>query len=337
MPAWFSRKHLLRSTLLLGVLLWPVLISADAIIVSRAMFASTIAEYYVEDDQVRLELEVGSADAAAFRNLLPDALYEQMGFGSESLRERVERLFNEDLAIRVDGKPLPGRIVHMAPEARVQRDPVTGEPLPAKDEDPEIVIRATLLYAFEGSPAVLNLAAPQRTGTAGIGFVLYHKGIAVNDFRYLSSGYDVELDWEDPWYSRFKLPSLRRQYFSPMTGFIYVEPYEVRKEIIVRPADIQRLHDLGLEGREVIPPELQESVKQGIVEFLSGHFPVTIDGQAVEGTMTTTVITSAQGTFMDMTETYVGAVFPQTMQLVIWKVATDSRYIPPPSVLEELP
>ena len=35
--------------------------------------------------------------------------------------------------------------------------------------------------------------------------------------------------------------------------------------------------------------------------------------QAVEGTMTTTVITSAQGTFMDMSETVVGAVFPQNL------------------------
>ncbi len=35
--------------------------------------------------------------------------------------------------------------------------------------------------------------------------------------------------------------------------------------------------------------------------------------QAVEGTMTTTVITSASGTFMDMSSTYVGAVFPQNL------------------------
>jgi membrane fusion protein (multidrug efflux system) len=35
--------------------------------------------------------------------------------------------------------------------------------------------------------------------------------------------------------------------------------------------------------------------------------------QAVEGTMTTTVITSAQGTFMDMSETVVAAVFPQNL------------------------
>lgn len=35
--------------------------------------------------------------------------------------------------------------------------------------------------------------------------------------------------------------------------------------------------------------------------------------QAIEGTMTTTVNTSAQGVFMDMSETLVGAVFPQNL------------------------
>ena len=35
--------------------------------------------------------------------------------------------------------------------------------------------------------------------------------------------------------------------------------------------------------------------------------------QAIEGTMTTTVITSAQGVFVDMSETVIGAVFPQNM------------------------
>jgi membrane fusion protein (multidrug efflux system) len=35
--------------------------------------------------------------------------------------------------------------------------------------------------------------------------------------------------------------------------------------------------------------------------------------QAVEGTMTTTIITSAQGTFMDMSETAIAAVFPQNL------------------------
>ena len=35
---------------------------ADAIVVSQAMFASTIAEYFVEEGQVRVELEIGEPD-----------------------------------------------------------------------------------------------------------------------------------------------------------------------------------------------------------------------------------------------------------------------------------
>ena len=74
---------------------------------------------------------------------------------------------------------------------------------------------------------------------------------------------------------------MRRQYFSPMAGFIYVDPFEVRKEIIVRPYDIQRMVDLGLEGAEIITPDMQDRVLDGIVEFLSDHFPITIDVQAL--------------------------------------------------------
>jgi len=70
-----------------------------------------------------------------------------------------------------------------------------------------------------------------------------------------------------------------------MAGFIYVEPFEVRKEIIVRPVDIQRRYDLGLADVDVITPQMQPKVKQGIVEYLEQHFPLIIDGQAVEGTV----------------------------------------------------
>jgi hypothetical protein len=70
-----------------------------------------------------------------------------------------------------------------------------------------------------------------------------------------------------------------------MAGFIYVEPYEVRKEIIVRPHDIQRYVDLGLAGRETIPADIQDEVKQKIVNFLDGHFTLRIDGKPVDMTI----------------------------------------------------
>ena len=258
---------------------------ADAIMRSQAMFADTIAEYFVEDDLVRLELEIGSNDVAAFRNLLPDALYQRLGYDDTPLKERLIEFVTNDMPVLVGDTTIVGRVTSIGPATRPLRDQITGEELPTPEDEATVVIRATIVYPFDERPESLTLIAPRKTGMANIGFVLYHKGVAVNDYRYLSSGNTVDLDWQDAWYSSFPERGLRRQYYSPMTGFIYVEPYEVRKEIIVRPADIQRYVDLGLDGETIIPAERHDEIKEKIVEFLNEHFPVKIDGEPVEGTV----------------------------------------------------
>ena len=258
---------------------------ADAIVRSQAMFADTIAEYYVEDDHVRLELEIGSKDVAAFRNLLPDALYQRLGFDDTPLKERLSKFVTNDMPVFADRERLVGQVTNIGPATRPLRDQITGEVLPTPEDEATVVIRATIIFPFDEHPESLTLIAPRETGLASIGFVLYHKGIAVNDYRYMSSGSTVNLDWQDAWYSSFPERSMRRQYYSPMTGFIYVEPYEVRKEIIVRPADIQRYVDLGLAGETIIPADRHDKIKQKIVEFLDDYFPVKINGEPVEGTV----------------------------------------------------
>jgi hypothetical protein len=223
---------------------------ADAIVRSQAMFASTIAEYYVEEDRIRLELEIGVGDLEGFRNLVPDEIYEKLGYPPRAFAERLADFYTRDLVIRVDdGEPLIGRIVEMEPRARVKRDEISGEPLPVGEENPEVVVYATVEYPLEGRPRTLTLQGPAMDPLPSVGFVAYHRNIAVNDFRYLTPAQKLTLNWDDPWYSAFERRALRRAYFAPMSGFIYVEPYEVRKEIIVRPLDLQRWVDLGLEGR----------------------------------------------------------------------------------------
>ena len=68
-----------------------------------------------------------------------------------------------------------------------------------------------------------------------------------------------------------------------MSGFIYIEPYEVRKEIILRPKDMEYWIDLGLKDSEIISVEQQAAIKQKVAEFLKNEFPVEINGQAVKG------------------------------------------------------
>ena len=269
----------------ISALLFPGTLLADAIFRSQAMFADTIAEYFIEDDSVRLELEIGTNDIGVFRNLLPDTLYQRLEFGDMPLEDRLPRFVAEDMPVFAGNSRLAGRVVKIWPATRPIRDAITGEELPTPEDEAIVVIRATIVYPFDEHPDSLTLGAPRETGLANIGFVLYHKGVAVNDYRYLIPGLIVHLDWEDAWYSAFSERGMRRQYYSPMTGFIYVEPYEVRKEIIVRPADIQRYVDLGLGGETMIPADRHDEIKETVVEFLSGHFPVKIDGTPVEGTI----------------------------------------------------
>ncbi len=265
------------------------LMQADPLMITRAMTASTIAQIYIEEDAVTIELEIGVSDLRGFRNLLPDAIYERLGYEPEPIARRLPRFFREDLTIRPDGGlPIPGRVVEMAARPRVRRDEITGEPLPLVDGEGETVIYARLVYPLDRRPAVLNIAPPRTKvggAAANIGFVVYHRDLPVNDFRYLGVDETLRLDWDDPWYSVFDNRNLRRQYNSPISAYLYIEPYEVRKEIVLRPKDLQQWVDLGLEGKESITVEEQEEVKRKVVEFLAQRNPVTIDGQPVEGTL----------------------------------------------------
>jgi hypothetical protein len=269
------------AALLLGLMIIP-LAQGDAIVRSQAMFADTIAEFFVTAEGVRVELEIGMGDIGAFRNLLPDQIYQELGYEARPYAERLGEFFQRDLVISDGEAPLAGRLLAIGPRNRVVRDQVTGEELPVREEDAETVVVAELVYPFADTPpALLALSAPNRFGTANVGFVVYHNTVAVNDFRYLTPGMALDLDWQDPWYTAFRSRSMRRSYFAPMSGFLYVEPFEVRKEIIVRPKDIQRWVDLGLEGAAFIPADQRGRILEQIATFLTDKQPVTINGEVV--------------------------------------------------------
>jgi hypothetical protein len=264
-------------------------LSSDAIVITRAMLASTIAEVFIRDDSVVVELEIGAADLEAFRNLLPDPLFERMGHDPEPWADRLVRFVEQDFVIRDGtGQTLFGFLREIEPRSRTFRDEVTGEPLPADPDSAETVVFARITYPTGGRPERLTLSAPggqPGSPAASVGFVTYHSGLPINDFRYLGQSETLELDWNDPWYSSFENRNLRRQYFAPISAFLYVEPYEVRKEIVFRPKDLQQWVDLGLTGKDTIRAEDYPEIISRAVEFLRQRNPVTIDGQPAEGYM----------------------------------------------------
>jgi hypothetical protein len=262
-------------------------LSSDALVITRAMLASTIAEVFVREDSVVVELEIGAADLEAFRNILPDPLFERLGHEPEPWADRLIRFVDQDFVIRDEtGRSLFGFLREIEPRSRITRDEVTGEPLPSDPDSAELVVFARITYPTGGRPESLTLSAPggvPGTRAANVGFVTYHSGLPINDFRYLGQSETLKLDWGDPWYSQFENRNLRRQYFAPISAFLYVEPYEVRKEIVFRPKDLQQWVDLGLEGKDTVRAEDYPEIISRAVEFLRDKNPATIDGQPAEG------------------------------------------------------
>ena len=99
------------------ILLLPTLALGDAIVRTNAMFATTIAEIYISEEEVLVDLEVGLNDLESFANLVPDQIYTEMGNEPMPLAERARRFFAEDFLLIVDGAdtPLMGGILSMGP------------------------------------------------------------------------------------------------------------------------------------------------------------------------------------------------------------------------------
>ena len=337
-----------RSSLVIAALfLVTPQLCPDALVITQAMKAATIAEIFIAEGGVRVEIEIGVTDLPAFQNLLPEEILERMGISAPPLEERLGTFFLDDLKFVADGRVLPGRVLQMKPRRRVPRDEVTGEPLPVADDEGEPVIFAELFYPMPQRAAVLTMTPPYTESggaAADLGFMAYHQGIPINDFRYLGTTETLRLDWDDPWFSKFDNRNLWRQYDSPVSAFLYVEHYEVRKEVVLRPRDLATWLDLGLDDKQVITVDEQPEIKRRAVEFLKDKNPVTIDGERREGTLdrvhfiyrtlrTSGVIDPPRD--LDVNSATLGVIFyyptaelPQevTMEWELWSDRTD--YIP---------
>ena len=273
------------------IIIFPLSASADWINLTGAQSAPTIAEIYVEDDHVRLVFEIYVHDMDKFIDLLPDEWIREAGVEPPPLEERIKGFSRETVQIIADDKEvLLAEMKLVEPRMRTDRpnpfagarNPFTGQPIPGPPEDKR-VLYAELVYPFTVRPETLTIIPPldeRGRATVSIGFIFYHGGVPVVDYRYLSEPSIVELDWEDPWYSAFKNKQLKRNLQAGLRTFIYVEPYEVRHEILVRVKDIAAWVDLNLRGDQYIEIDEFDPLRQKIGQFLLEREKVLIDGKS---------------------------------------------------------
>jgi hypothetical protein len=271
-------------------LLFSSPVKADWINLSGAQSAPNIAEIYVEDDHVRLVLEIYVGNLDKFTDLLPDAWFKNAKKTPPPIKERI-KLFSEKTFqfILDDNRKLQAQLTLSEPRLRQDRpnpfagtiNPYTRQAIPGPPADKR-VLYAELVYPFNSKPKTLTIIPPLEKGgtpSVAIGFILYHKGVSVVDYRYLTAAAKLRLDWEDPWYSHFETKALKRWQQSGLRTFLYIEPFEVRHETLVRVKDLGAWLDLGLRGNEFIEVDEITPLKKRVGEFFMKHSNVLIDGK----------------------------------------------------------
>jgi len=265
--------------------------TADWINLSGAQNAPNIAEIHINDDHVKVELEIYVNDLVAFDRLIPDEFFEGSKIKRDSLEKRMQQFSNEDLQVVADnGQKLQATLKLIEPRFRQERpspvrwkvNPYTGQPIlgPPKDKR---VLYAELIYPFTSKPHSLTIIPPldldSKISKVPIGFMTYHKGAPLHDFKYLSEPSTVTLDWQDPWYSVFDKKALRRWQSGGVMSFLYIEPYEIRHEVLARVKDLAAWIDLGLRGEEFIEADENDLLKKRVGQFFLKRDKTLIDGK----------------------------------------------------------
>ena len=268
---------------------------ADWMNLTGAETAPNIAEVIVLDDRVTVRLEIYVGDLEAFSDLIPNQLLKDGGEGRSPESERLAHFASSVLGIRgPDGVPLSAELKLAEPRLRVDRkspyagmiNPQTRQPVPEAPADKRVLF-AEIDYRFNGKPSAVTIFPPtDESGSplVNIGFIAYHKAVPVIDFRYLSATTTLRLDWNDPWYSRFDNPNLRRHHKNALMSFLYIEPREVRHEVLIRVRDLQDWVDLELDGDAEIDATEQAAIKHRARVFFEAHNLLRIEGAPREPT-----------------------------------------------------
>lgn len=285
---------------------------ADWINLTGAETANNIAEIKVTDEGVSVALEIFPDDVKHFADILPDEAFGDDPPDRPSQSERWARFSHDGVRVETgEGTVLPVEVRLIEPRKRKDRaspfagmtNPQTGAPIPGAPEDKRVIF-AELFYPFESKPDRLLISPPMNDdggAAVTIGFIAYHTSIPIIDFRFLSGTATLNLNWGDPWYSKFDSPNLKRHHKDALMGFLYVEPRAVRVEGLVRLRDLAQWVDLGIDEGAVVEPDRQEAILAKAAEFFSGTNSVTADGDKL-------VPTDSRASFVEIATTGINVV-----------------------------
>jgi len=257
---------------------------ADFINLVQADKCESILEVFIEEDHIIAILEIGENDYQWFSNVIPHEFFSK-GYTSDDREIRWMEFLNHDFILKTGGQVLNGTIQTIDQRPRLQHSSIyTGEMDSTFLENN--IIYVEIHYKVQGRINELSITPPLQNGSeatfANIGFVVYHETMPINDLRFLEKEELIHLDWVDPWYSYFENPEISRHHRTSFMSFLYIEPYEVRHEILVRIKDLEDWIDFGYSKNDIIEINEQDKIKQMIGDFLVSRNVVKIDGEALK-------------------------------------------------------
>lgn len=270
---------MMRKGIFFLLLFFPSSLFADFINLIQADKCETILEVFIQDEIIVVKLEIGEQDYQWFSNVIPEE-YLAGGYSSDTQHEKWAQFLREQFVLSSEQSILPGQVKVVEQRIRIPRASLyTGQPDSSLIN--KMIVYVEIEYPLSNKINQLSITPPIRKGynvtDANIGFITYHKTIPVNDLRFLAAKETIHLDWNDPWYSYFENKNISRHHSSSFMSFLYVEPYEVRHEILGRIKDLEDWLDLDYQMGDVIQIEDQDSIKQLIADFLVKRNIVEID------------------------------------------------------------
>ncbi|MEE8290658.1 MAG: hypothetical protein V3R80_04180, partial [Candidatus Tectomicrobia bacterium] len=141
---------------------------ADWMNLTGAETAPNIAEIYVENDRVKLVLEIYVGDLDTFHDLIPDDWLKDADVDRLALPERLRRFSSETFRFVTDsGATLPAELKLLEPRMRKDRyspfagmiNPTTRQRVPESPQDKR-VLYAEVEYPFAERPKALTIVPP---------------------------------------------------------------------------------------------------------------------------------------------------------------------------------
>ncbi len=253
---------------------------ADYIHQTQAAREGTILELHVGEGEIEALLEIDADDRELFQDLLRQG--RQAPADSFAL---VDAVTGTPLTGTVEEVETRRRTIRYDPNAPVPLD-LRGVPLTLPEVSP-LVTFVRLSYPLGSRPEAVVLRPPleksQERAATNIGFIVFHEDLPITNYWYLSRPETLDLNWADPWRSRFRNPNLKRAHASSLTSYVTVEPFEVRHEVVVRLLDLAPLLGIELQGNQVLDDAQLGRIVARTRDFFAARPRTRIDGTPRQG------------------------------------------------------